>query len=61
LIRFDAAAVAAAGRHLCSKKTDEEDEDEDKRESKLEVQFFSFTTFYYLVSYLLLYFSADKI
>jgi len=33
-----------------SKKKDEEDEDEDTHESKLEVHFLSFTTFYYLVS-----------
>lgn len=39
-----------ACRNLCSKKTDEEDEDEDTHESKLEIHFFSFTTFYYLVS-----------
>jgi len=37
-------------RNLCSKKTDEEDEEEDTHQSKLEVHFFSFTTFYYLVS-----------
>ena len=42
--------LSSVRRNLCSKKTDEEDEDEDTHESKLEVHFFSFTTFYYLVS-----------
>jgi len=40
----------AGCRNLCSKKTDEDEEVEKTHESKLEVHFFSFTTFYYLVS-----------
>jgi len=44
------AAADAACRNLCSKKHDEEDEEIDTHQSKLEVHFFSFTTFYYLVS-----------
>ncbi len=38
------------GRGLCSSKKEEDGDDEDKGESKLEVQFFSVTTLYYVVS-----------
>ena len=38
-------------RKLCSRGEDDDDEDEDdERESNLEVKFFSFTTFWYIVS-----------